>query len=144
EQMFVPPRPSQQIAAAFQRASEGDLAAPGGDELEADLRAFGAIGPTAYAHGARLRAELAGRDPPAGTGAPSPAAYVAACDRTPVAKVKRQFATAGALAPLPAVLVALEAGAITRWHAELLLRVDTPRTHDALVAEQVTLVRWAM
>lgn len=142
--MFAPLPPTDSIVAAYDRVASVDVQSLTDEQLEAELWALGEIEAKAFAHACRIRAESARRGTWADAGALSPAAYVAASDRTPTAKVKAQFATATRLGELPAVLVALEAGAITPWHAELLLRVDTPRTHDALVADQVELVRWAM
>lgn len=142
--MFAPLPPTDQVVAAYDRIAKVDVQSLTDEQLEAELRAVGEIEARAYAHACRVRAEFAKRETWVDAGAMSPAAYVAACDRTPTAKVKAQFKFATALEQLPAVLVALEAGAITPWHAELLVKIDSPRTHQALVSEQVTLVRWAM
>lgn len=144
EQMFAPLPPTDQIAAGYERVAGVDVDSLTDEQLESELRAVNEIESMAFAHACRVRAAFAKRGVWADAGALSPAAYVAACDRTPTARVKAQFKTAVGLEALPAVLVALEAAAITQWHAELLLKVDNPRTHDALVADQVTLVRWAM
>jgi hypothetical protein len=142
--MFAPQTPMEQIAAGYDRAVEIDLRALTPDELEAELRAVVATEAQAYAHAVRVRAEFAQRGPWPESGALSAGAHVAACTRAPSRRTNRQFSDAARLAELPAVLVALDAGAIGQWHAELLLKIDNPRTHDALVADQVQLVRWAM
>ena len=142
--MFAPSSPMEQVVAGYRRAAERDLATLSPGELEAELRAVCEVESQAFAHAARVRAEFDQRGPWVASGALSAASYAAACLRAPAAKVKHQFKDARRLAALPAVLVALDAGVIGPWHAELLLTIDNPRTHDALVEQQVTLVRWAM
>jgi Domain of unknown function (DUF222) len=142
--MFAPLSPLQQVSAGYDRAAEVDLGTLTASELEAEVRTTALVEAQAYAHAAKVRDEFRRRGTWAESGALSAAAFVSASLRAPTARVKRQFFDAERLAALPAVLVALEAGAITPWHAELLLKVDNVRTHEALVANQVELVRWAM
>lgn len=76
-------------------------------------------------------------------GALKPQAYLGARFRVPSATFNRQCSVARRQRDLPAIEVALASGAISVAHRDTILAVDSPRVHDALVAEQDTIVGWA-
>ena len=80
----------------------------------------------------------------AGHGAKSAAAYLAHQRRVPAKACARSPKLARKLRAFPAVRLAWESGAIDTAHVERICKVDNRRVHDDLVADQVTITRWAM
>jgi hypothetical protein len=132
------------LDAGFDRAHEADLHALGDEDLEKGWQRAMALVARAEALAARLAATHDSRGIAAGAGARSTAAYAATRFALPIEVVRRPLRLGRALRSLPGVERALAAGSIQRCHVDAILACDTPRTHEALVAEHVAMVRWAM
>lgn len=133
-----------EIRAGWDRAHAEDLDALCPSEVEARLHELHEVQAAAAAYEARLCARYEADREWARHGALSPAAYVAKTRRLPVEACRRPFRIARHVRDLPAVVAAQAAGRIEDPHVARIARADTPRVHDALVADQVEIVRWAM
>ena len=113
-------------------------------ELDAAVQDLAAVRARLDGFEARVLAAWDARRSWAHQGARSPAAWLASVRRVPVSGCRRAPRVARKLVHLPAVAAALEAGRIESAHVDRILAADTPRTHAALVADQVEITRWAM
>lgn len=134
----------ERVEAAFDAALAVDPAEASGPELDAAVRVVGRIQARAEALAARTVGEWDREMRWAGHGSKSAAAALAHGQRVPTAACRRTPRLARKLRALPGVAAAWEAGRITTAHVQRICGMDNPRVHDALVADQIVLVRWAM
>ncbi|HET7722534.1 MAG TPA: DUF222 domain-containing protein [Acidimicrobiales bacterium] len=134
----------KELHEVLDRAAEVDVAGLGDVELETALIELGSL----EARVAALRVQVAGewdaRRLWATRGYRSAASALAHKHRVPQAACGRVPRWGRKLRDLPAVAVAWGAGSIGDAHVQRILGIDTPRIHEALVADQVEIVRWAM
>jgi hypothetical protein len=131
------------LDAGFDRAQQEDLFALSDRELEQAWQRAMELSARNEALAARLAAAHDNRGIAAKAGARSTAAYAATCFRLPMEIVRRPLRIGRALRLLPGVEAAYALGSIQRCHVDAILGCDTPRTHEALIAEHVELVRSA-
>jgi hypothetical protein len=132
------------VEAALDDAFAIDPAHVSGPALDAAVRLAGRIQARADALAARVVGEWDSQLRWAGHGSRSAAAALAHGQRVPAAACRRTPRLARKLRAFPGVAAAWEAGRITTVHVQRICAMDNPRVHDALVADQVVVVRWAM
>jgi hypothetical protein len=133
-----------EVRAAWDAAHGEDLDTLTPGEVEARLHELREVQAATAAYEAKLCARYDTDREWAHHGALSPAAYLAKTRRLPIEACRRSFRIARHLRFLPAVVAALAAGRIEDPHVQRIVAADNPRVHDALVADQVEIVRWAM
>jgi hypothetical protein len=134
----------KELHEVLDRAADVDVAALGDGELEAALVELGVLEARVTALRVKTAAEWDARRVWATHGYRSPASALAHRHRVPQAACGRVTRWGRKLRDLPAVAVAWGAGSIGDAHVQRILGVDNPRVHDALVSDQVELVRWAI
>lgn len=133
-----------ELHAVLDRAAALDLAGVSDGGLDAAVVALGVLRDRAAAVEAAVAGEWDARKVWARHGARSPGVWIAHQRKAPTVACARAPRWGRKLRALPAVAAAWTAGAVTDAHVQRILGVDTPRTHTALVADQVQIVRWAM
>ncbi|HET9558960.1 MAG TPA: DUF222 domain-containing protein, partial [Actinomycetota bacterium] len=134
----------KELLAVLDRAREVDVAGAGDGELEAALVAVGELRQRVAALEVVVAGEWDARRVWAGHGARTPASWLAHRHRVPREACGRVPRWGRRLGSLPAVAAAWSAGRIHEAHVQRILGVDSARTHEALVADQVAVTRWAM
>lgn len=132
------------LEAVLDRVDAVEVAAETGPALDAAVQRFGMLAARMDASAARVVGEWDAQRRWAGHGSRSLAAALAHGQRVPSSACGRAARLARKVRRLPGVAAAWGAGRITTAHVAKICAIDSPRVHDALVADQVRIVRWAM
>jgi hypothetical protein len=134
----------KELHAVLDDARDIDVAGLSDRELEAAVVELAAVKSRVAALEATVAGEWDARKLWTVHGARSAASWLAWKGRQPVAACRRAPRWGRKLRDLPAVTAAWSAGRIGDAHVQRILSLDSPRTHDALVTDQVDVTRWAM
>jgi hypothetical protein len=132
------------VDAAIDAALAFDLDQLEGRDLDAFVARMGAIQARVAALDAKVVGEWDGQMRWAGHGSKSAAAALGHARRIPADACRRIPKLARKLRAVPAVALAWQAGRIDITHVQRICAADNARVHDALVADQVLITRWAM
>ena len=143
--------PTQELVGAIEAVDASlddaigvDVREVSGQDLDAAVKELGALRARVEALEAKVVGEWDAQMRWAGHGAKSAAAAMAHARRVPADVCRRAPKLARKLRAFPAVELAWQAGRIDTAHVQRICGVDNARIHDDLVADQVTITRWAM